>query len=442
MNFRFDTGAAKRKPQRFRFVSLLSLALAFVFTPAHLHAQSRHDALLSLIHGGRYDEARAFAAQVAGSEQVRQRNVLFVEALILKRTGRLDQAAGVLGELLDRDPSTARVRQELAHTYYLIGDDDRARYHFEHLKETMTSPALRAAYDHFLVAIRDRRPWRLDGSIGFAPSTNINDGTPDNTVYIDGVPFTNENAAKSGVGLSYNLSGSYRFKLGEQLEWIVGGGISGASYTNSHFDRLRLAGFSELSSETRDWRIAGGIAADRTMSGWKGYSSGIGPYLLARYSLSGRGTLEGRLSWMRRHYDTISAYDGSETNLALSYRHILSSRLAVRAGAAASYIRTRHDFTTYAGIRPSMSVDYIFNRNIILHASAGYERRFYQGAFGFTDTPRRDHRVSLGAGATLRGMEWKGFVPRIDYEYFHVDSNVGLFERRNHSIGLTVTKRY
>lgn len=430
-----------RKRQRLRSV-LLSCALAFCAVPGGAHAQNRHETVVDLIHAGRYDEARAFAAQIAGDARVRAGNVAFVEALILKHAGRLEQAAGLLGELLDRDPSATRVRQELAHTLYLIGDDQRARYHFAHLKQTLDSPALRATYDRFLAAIRERRPWRLDGSIGFAPSSNINDGTPDSTVHIGGVPFTSDNAAESGVGLSYRLSGSYRFKLTDRLDWITGASLGGASFTQSRFDRLRLAAFSELSSETTDWRLAGGIAAERMMSGWKGYSSGLGPYLFARYSLGGSGTLEGRLSWMWRDYDTVSAYDGSETNLSVSYRHIVSPRLSVSTGTSARYVRTRHDFTSFVGVRPSVSADYALDRNFVLHASAGYENRLYQGAFPLLGEPRRDHRISLGAGVTLRGLEWKGFVPRIDYGYLHVSSNASLFERRNHSVGLSMTKRY
>jgi hypothetical protein len=52
------------------------------------------------------------------------------------------------------------------------------------------------------------------------------------------------------------------------------------------------------------------------------------------------------------------------------------------------------------------------------------------------------HANAQKSQAWITGDEWKGFVPRVDYEYFHVSSNVGLFERRNHSVGLSVVKRY
>lgn len=414
----------------------------FAAMAAPLHAASPYETVLQLIQSGRFDDARAFAGQIAGDERLRSRNLALVEALILKRTGRLEQAAGLLGELLDADPASSRVRQELAHTLFLTGDDDRARYHFEFLKETMDSAALSAVYDRFLAAIRERRPWTLDGSVGFAPSTNINDGTPGSTVYIAGVPFTNENAAQSGVGLSYGLSGSYRFKLTDRFDWIVGGSLGGASYTQSNFDRMRLGVHSELSSETRDWRLAGGIAAERMLSGWKGYSSGLGPYLFMRHSLGGGATVEARLSHLWRRHDVLSAYDGTETNFSLSYRRMLSPRLSMTLGSSAGLVRTQRDFTSFVATRPRVSADYLLNKDLIVHASAGYENRSYRGNFPLTGQPRRDHRFTLGMGATLRGLTYAGFVPRISYEYLRATSNVELFERNNHSLGLSISKRY
>lgn len=432
----------RRKRKRFRLLLSFLSALVLCGSVQQAAAQTPFETLLSLLHEARYDEARAFAASIAGNEKVRENNLALVEAIIHKRERRFEKAADEFSALLDRDPSFTRVRQELAHTLYLMGDDDRARYHFEFLKSTVDNASLRAAYDTFLVAIRKRRPWSLSASIGFAPSTNINDGTPDSTVYIAGVPFTNENAAKSGVGFSYNLSGSYRFDLTDQWSWTLGGGFSGASYTESHFDRLRLRGFSELSTDIGNWRVGAGISAERMFTGWRGYSNAAGPYLSARTHLGKRGSLEGRLSWAKRNYDVVDAYNGSETDLVLLYRHIMSPRLAITIGTSGRMVKTTRSFTSYASVQPSLSLDYLFNKHLILHGRASYEHRVYRSDFPLTGEPRRDNSFTLGAGATLRGLSFKGYVPQINYEYHQSRSNVALFDRDRHSVGIAITKKY
>ncbi|WP_048646090.1 porin family protein [Nitratireductor soli] len=432
----------RRKRQRFRLLLPALLAVAFASPVPAAFAQSSYETLLSLMGEGRYDEARGFAARIAGSETVKRNNLAFLEALIHKRERRFAEAARRLSDLLDADPAQGRVRQELAHSLFLMRDDDRARYHFEFLKSTVESARLHAVYDRFLVAIRNRRPWTLGGFVGFAPSTNINDGTSSETVHIAGIPFTNANAAKSGVGLSYGFSGSYRFDLGPQWALTLGGSLSGASYTESRFDRLTLRGTSELSRDIGGWHVGAGLAGERNLSGWRGYGTGYGPYVTARRHMGTKGTLDARLSWMQRRYDTVSAYDGWEADILLGYRHIFSPRLAASLSVSAGRVHTTSGFTSYDSVQPGVSADYLVNANLILHASASYEHRAYQGQFPLTGTPRRDERYTLGVGATLRGLSFQGFVPRINYEYHHTASNVELFERSRHGVGLMITKRY
>jgi outer membrane protein len=111
-------------------------------------------------------------------------------------------------------------------------------------------------------------------------------------------------------------------------------------------------------------------------------------------------------------------------------------------GLSADRELTRRDFTSYNSVQPSVSVDYLVNANLILHGSFTYEHRAYLGNFPLTGTPRRDNRYTVGAGATLRGLSFQGYVPRVNYEYHRATSNVELFERSRHSIGVIITKRY
>lgn len=434
--------SGKRKWQCFRFLLPVLASLGLLGGPVNAHAQSSYLAVLALLGEGRYDEARAYAARIAGNERVRRDNLAFLEAVIHKRERRFAEAARQFTALLDADPSQSRVRQELAHTLFLMGDDDRARHHLEILKSTVEGAELHAAYDRMLLTIRNRRPWTLDGFLGLAPSSNINDGTPGRTVHIAGIPFTNENSAKSGVGLSYGLAGSYRFELRPQWALTVGSHLFGRSYTESRFDWLALRSYSELSRETGSWRTGAGVAGERTFSGWQTYGSGVGPYAATRWNLSTKGQLYTRLSWMQRRYDKVPVYNGSETDLALTYRHIFSPRLVTWAGIETGATRTTRDFTSYHSARPSVSMDYLVNAHFILHGRVFYEHRTYRGDFPLTGMARRDDRYTAGVGTTLRSLGFRGYVPRISYDYHRATSNIELFKRTRHSVNLIVTKRY
>ncbi len=421
------------------------LAVVFVFLAASVvqaSAKGSYETLVRLLDAGRYDEARTFAADVAASQQARAFNRQFIEALIAKHERHFARAASLMQELLDRDPSQAQLRFELAHVYFLMADDDRARYHFEYLRQTVHSPQVSAACERFLHIIRNRRRWSLNAAIGFAPSTNINDGTLSDTVLIGGVPFVSSNAAQSGVGLSWALNGSYRFDPDPRWALRIGGSLTGENYRTSRFDTLRSQVFAQVEHDFAAWHGAAGISVDRTMTGWHGYSTGAGPYLSFRKDLGRAGLLSGQVSWKARRYDRISAYDGSEARAGLSYRRILSPRLSLGVSAAASKISTQKGFTSYTGLKSGLTVDYLYNADYLLHAEASHEVRLYEANFPLTGKERVDEWTSVGGGVTFRSLAYKGYVPRIDYSYELVRSNVDLFDRSTHSVRLGISKRY
>ncbi|WP_127144929.1 surface lipoprotein assembly modifier [Pelagibacterium montanilacus] len=438
-----DRTINRRGRLRSRLVAAVIGLWALVMAGAlPVRAQSEFDAILAHINAGQYGAAQAVAEEVAGNETARATNLAMIAALIDKRERRFDLAARRMSALLDLYPHHVRIRHELAHTLFLAGDDERAHHHFEILKATVQSERLRAVYDRFIDAIRARRPWTFDASFGLAPSSNINNGTPGETVIIAGIPFQTENSAQSGLGLSYGVSGTYRHDLAPRLVANLGVSLSGQSYIQSHYDQLNLRGHAEIAREIADWTFAVGLAGERAFSGWEGYSTGVGPYVSASQRMGPGGAWSARASWMDRRHDTAIAYDGWEARASVDYRRILDARVSVSVGASVDLVRTTRDFTSYASISPRISADYLVSPDLVLHGRASYERRAYDGNFPLMGTPREDHTFALGAGATLRGLTLGDLVPRVSYDFRHTTSNVGLYERSSHDLGLTFTRRF
>jgi outer membrane protein len=400
------------------------------------------DVIRALIHDRHYDEARIVGMALSEDGQIRARNLAFIDALILKHQGELAEAARRMRIVLAENPGYARVRHELAHTLYLMGDMSGARHHFEFLARTTDIEIDRSLYDRYLMSLQTRRPWSFSLSLGLAASTNINDGSRSDIVYIGGVPFLNENTEKSGNGISYRLSGAYRFDLGERLALTVGSGATGASYRDSAFDRTRLESFSELAMRRGRWNLGAGAMAGRMLTGWSGHRWSYGPYVSARRDFGSRGVLAARLSWTRQRYDVLSSFNGSETGIALRYRRAITPRLALTAGLSAAYVDTARDFSTHTQISPDLSADYALNRLVTLHGNVSYARAAYRGNFPLEGRPREDDRIALVAAATATGLTYRGFAPRVSYGYHDVRSNIELYARRRHSLTVLLTRRY
>lgn len=432
----------RRRKRLRRLTWAVGLVLAILAGASTSHAATPFEAIRSLINEGHYAEARTVGDKIAGDEKQRRLHGAFIEALILKHKGKLDDAAALMRDLLDENPGYARVRQELAHTLYIMGDPEGSRHHFEFLARTTDIDSRESLYDRYLVSARKKRPWTFDLSLGLAPSSNINNAARTRIVHVGGVPFLTHEDEKSGVGASYNLAGTYRFDMAERFALTVGGAARGASYKDSDYDRTLFETFSELSVHSGRWRLGAGIAADRMLVGWDGYRWGIGPYVSARRDFGRRGMLAARLSWKHRRYDEATAFDGSESDFSLRYRYAFTPRIAMTAGLKGRIVDTERDHSAYHAVNPSLSLDYAINKHIVAHAYASYERRSYKGEFPLTGERRRDDRFDIVVAATLPSLSFRDFSPRVSYGYHVADSNIELYERRRHSFGLQLTKRY
>lgn len=299
-----------------------------------------------------------------------------------------------------------------------------------------------ALYQRYIAAIRARRPWTFEGMFGLAPSTNVNNGATNNVVFIGGIPFAPKNQAQSGIGVDYRLSGNYRLPIGEHLAAIFGASVNGEKFENETYDTLRLRPFAELSLTTDTSAVSVGAAAERTFAGWQRHSIAAGAYISARHTLPGAGTFRARLSWMKREHDFLTALDGPETEFNLSYSHILGQRLSLTVGGTWRRVDAQLAFNSYESIRPHLSLDYHVDRHLMLHGNLAYEKRTYLGPFPILGSAREDEKVEFGLGVTLNGLTMGAMVPRIDYNYRATTSNVGLYSSDNHSLGLSLSRRY
>ena len=403
---------------------------------------SRFEAIRVLIETHNYEGALKAAAHFSKDPEVNALNVAFTKALILKNARRLPEAAARMRAILARYPDLKRVRRELAHTLYTMGETDAAAYHFERLAQGAATDRTRSLYESYIQQSRKRRPWSLSGYAGLAPSTNISNATDAETVYIGGVPFTPGESARSGIGVNYGLRGTYRFDLDSHGAVTVGAGISGTQYRDSSYATTSLEGFAEYSRRFDRWNAAVGLTVAETLKGGEPYRLSVGPTVSVRRSFGRAGTTTARLSWQARQYHQSEAYDGSETALSLHHVYAPSSASSVRFGGRLAYVSAEKDFNAYASYTLDARYFREWNFGVISDVGVEFEDREYVGDFSLMGEPRSDRRIEASIGITFRELGRKGFAPRIEYSYTRNFSNVGLYDYNRNSFAMLLTKRY
>ncbi|MCQ2005710.1 surface lipoprotein assembly modifier [Rhizobium sp. NRK18] len=406
-------------------------------------AETQFDHIKTLIEAHRYAEAIAVSEGFSANPEISKLNVAFTKALILKNQGRLAEAAAAMRQILASRPDFARVRQELAHTLYLMGDTKAAIYHFERLSDSTVNTSMRSLYDNFIERSRSIRPWSLSAYASLAPSTNLNNVTDADVVYIGGIPFRPNEKKSSGIGVNYGVNGTYRFDLRNHTALTFGASVSGTRFRKTEFDTTRLEAFGELSHRlTPRLTAAVGLSSEYSLKGGKPYRAAIGPIASLQYSWGRAGVSSVQFSWRGVDYIDIDAFDGAETSLGLRHRYAFDTTSSVLGGLDVTYVAARRDYNTYMKYRVFGKIYKEWTNGIITDLEIGGEISRYAGDFPLTSEHRQDRQVDATIGATFRNLQYRGFAPRLEYSYTRNFSNIDLYDYDRNTVALYLTKKF
>lgn len=395
-----------------------------------------------LIESGQYDKAMALSAHLTSDPEMSVISQQFTYALILKRQGKLTQAAAIMREILTQKPDLTRVRQELAHTLSLMGEKKAAIYHFSLLADTAPSESLRSFYEDFIDRVNLDRPWTLGGYVAIAPSSNISDATDEDLVHVGGVALAPGEKAESGVGLNYGANGTYTFELVDDLSLTFGGSVTGLAYRETQYNQTQFGGFSQLSWRMDPWIFSGGIAAERVLIGNAPYRTGYGPVFSVRRSFGPFGVTSASVSYQLLDYDEIDAFDGYEAGFSLNHRYALTAASSIRFGGGYNHVHAENDINSYDGYNVNAKYAREWSGGILTDIAVSGTLRDYVGDFPLMTKPRLDRRIDFEVGATFRTLAAKGFAPRLEYAYSQNFSNVELYEYNKSTISLFITKEF
>lgn len=162
----------------------------------------------------------------------------FLDGMISYSSKDYRRAETMFRRILDRDPKLVRVRLELARTLYMEKKDEQADYHFSLAAAEHPSLQVRRNISNFRDAIRQRRSWRFSLDLGFAPDSNINSATDEESVDIHGLPFRLDPSARaqSGTGRFVGADASLRLNRFGDVPIYLGSFGRWTRYSDHRFD--------------------------------------------------------------------------------------------------------------------------------------------------------------------------------------------------------------
>ena len=307
----------------------------------------------ALIDAGRFEEAIVALRPLLQQESI-DGNVLFLYGLASleasQRPGRADdereillnEAIAAFHAMLVEAPGLVRVRLELARAFFLKGEDDLARRHFEAVLAGGVPEAVAANVNRFLNEIRGRGRWSFNVGAALAPDTNIGAGSDERTIYIFGLPFERdaEELTTSGIGAALWGGAEYQVPLAERWRLRAGGQAARREYEGSQFDQLYLG--THLGPRWLiDQNTEGSLLASARQR-WIGTvpdNREFGARLEVGRRITPRVTAFANASWHDRRYRNRPWLDGPVMDASLRGSWVVTP--TVRADLSAGYARER-----------------------------------------------------------------------------------------------------
>ena len=446
--------------------ALAATALLFLSAPAWSAGQEPPTASQpgvaegrTLVEEGRFEEALEILRPLARGRAV-EANVLFLIGLAAagasqqpdlagdEREALLDEAIASLHTMLIDRPGLVRVRLELARAFFLKGENDLARGHFERVLAGKPPAPVVANVQRFLAEIRARRRWTMYLGAAMSPDSNIGGASDEQIIYINDLPFRRdaEELTTSGIGVSVWTGGEYQHPLGDRLRLRLGGDLSRQDYGGSKFDQTFVSAHAGPRwLVDRDTEVSLVANARRRWVGTVPSHDDLGARVEAGHRLTPRVRVNGQATWYRRDHRTRDFLDGPILDFSLGGSWVILPIL--RADGAAGYARERPKSKRWRNASRWMRLgaSVILPRGFTLGGSGELRWTDYEGNwFPFTrgGAPREDRTRILRATVHNRAFTLFGFSPQLVVTNEARDTNAQLYDYKRTRAELRAVRQF
>ena len=392
---------------------------------------------------GRFREARLVLLR-ARANQPDDPEILFLLGQIAFAQKDYAAAIGDYRRVLVSHPNVARVRLELARSFFEAGDDDNAERQFRFvLAGDLPGPVTDRVHD-FLDQIHQRRSWSYRFTLGVAPDTNYNAAPSIRQVQLFGLPFELDEAArqKSGIGLLLNTGGEYDWALSPDLRWRFAANGTRLDYPDNRFDDSSVEGFTGPKLLLGKWDVS--VLATSSMR-WLGktpYDHGAGGRIEADYGVDQRLLLGGNIELFQTWYHQVPEQTGAAGAVNFFANYALTPSSIVTGNFGVTRVSAEVPWFRYTGLRAAGGLGKELPLGITAYVQGEVDFAPYDGLQPLFEDRRNDLTGVIRLDLSDRRIDVYGFTPVIKYAFIDNQSSVAYYSFRRHQVQLAVTRLF
>ncbi|MDH2923784.1 tetratricopeptide repeat protein [Nicoletella semolina] len=361
----------------------------------------------------------------------------YAKGAMLRAEQNYDGAIQLYQQLLQAQPQLAYPRFDLGVMLFENKQYHEAKQQLNQAKNSL-EPQMQPLVERYLQAIKERQSWQPDAELQYTQTNNANNASSEREVEIGGLRFVknSDSLPQKAQGVRYGLGASREINLSGNHFVVFEGRFSGIHYWNNreHSEKSLYSsfGYRKLSA-LQSWGILPFFEQNWLAS--PRYSRNFGVNVEFHRQLTRQWRLSANFNHTQKRYtggNIAKRYNGHMSGLSTSLSYQANANWVIFGGLEVSKDRVKDK--AESSIRKGINVGTLIRfGNFASCVGLRYVKRNFLADNFYFPKKRIDSEYSVNTSLWHNQIRWKGFVPKLNYRYRKVDSNITAFYSRSNS---------
>ena len=345
------------------------------------------------------------------------------------------QAISLYQQILDEKPELAYPRFDLGVMLFENKQYRQAKAELEHAKPEL-SPQMQQLTERYMQAMAERQSWQPDMELQYTQTDNVNNASSQQDIILRGLRFKKdeESLPQKAHGFRYGVGVNRELNISGNHFVTANGRFSGVHYWDNQ-DYSEKSLYASLGYRYRSALQAVGFSPffEQNWLGSPRYSKNYGAVADFRRELTAYWAISGSFSHTQKRYADASVarrHNGYLNGVSLTLSYQAKPNWLLFSGVEGSVDRSKDK--AESSLRRGVNIGSVWKlKEFVSHISLRYVKRDFRAEnFYFPTQKRQDKEYSLNVSIGNNRLQWLGFVPKLNYRYRKIDSNIPEFYSR------------
>ena len=365
---------------------------------------------------------------------------------LYRHQGKQQQAIALYRQILARQPDLHYPRFDLAMMLFEDKQYQAATTEFKRAQPHL-APQLQQLVDSIITNMQQAQRWQPTINLSYQSTDNVNQASDLKEIQLGNATFvrSEDSLPQSAHGVSYNLGASQDKNISGNHYLYRNVEVDGTSYWNNHdFSEISLR--THLGYRYKDIRQSWGFIPlyEQNWLGGERYNQNYGATLEFNRQLNKTWQLSGNVAHIQKRYEDSSIadrYDGHSNSIAGLVLYQPKPNWLVYGGA--DYMRDELKDEAESSDRKGIRAGTVYSsQQLIWRGSVRYAKRdFWADNFWYSQK-RHDNEYQLNASLAHKLIQWRGLMPKLNYNYQNISSNLPLYDRKSSTVFLSIDKSF